>query len=289
MTAVLRTNGAEQDATGMKSFVVTGAASGIGLALTKLLLEQQASVAVVVRRAMPGMPELDRAVDEGRLRIYRGDLADAGSRRDVVTALAAGEPRIDTLFNNAGVSTGTLQFSPQGRELHYEVNCVAPYVLTEGLRPSLAAAGGRVVNTVSDALFFHKRYDPETLARPVRFRPITGPYASSKLALALWSSALAPALADEGVSTVSVAPGALNTPLIRGPGMPTLMKPLAWLISKPPSRGAELLIDGATSDYPTGSLVVKRSVRPLPFPKSAGRTLDIVAAAARADPTFVQT
>jgi NAD(P)-dependent dehydrogenase (short-subunit alcohol dehydrogenase family) len=263
----------------MRAAVVTGAASGIGLVLTRCLLERKTDVAAVVRQAMPTTPVLDRAIDEGRLRLYRGDLADASSRRDLVEAIAEGEPRIDALFNNAGVSTGTLQFSPQGRELHFEVNCIAPYVLAEGLRARLSAARGRIVNTASDALFFDKRYDPESLAAPSRFRTITGPYATSKLALCLWSSAASVALSRDGISIVSVAPGAFDTPLIRGPGMPMLMKPLAWLIARPPSEAADLLIDGATADYPTGSLVAKRSVRPLPFLDRADRTLEIVAAA----------
>ncbi|HEV7234228.1 MAG TPA: SDR family NAD(P)-dependent oxidoreductase [Sphingorhabdus sp.] len=264
----------------MRTAVVTGAASGIGLALTRRLLEQKTDVAAVVRQAMPRMPELERAIDEGRLRIYRGDLADAASRRSLVEAIAAAEPRVDALFNNAGVSTGKLEFSPQGRELHFEVNCLAPYVLAEGLRASLSAVSGRIVNTASDALFFDKRYDPESLAAPARFRTITGPYATSKLALCLWSSAASAGLSCDGITIVSIAPGAFNTPLIRGPGMPTLMKPLAWLIARPPSEAAELLIDAATADHPTASLVVKRSVRPLPFLDHADRTLEIVAAAA---------
>lgn len=264
----------------MRVAVVTGAASGIGLALTRRLLERKIDVAAVVRRAMPRTPELDRAIDEGRVRIYRGDLADAASRRSLVETIAAAEPRVDALFNNAGVSTGNLEFSPQGRELHFEVNCLAPYVLAEGLRPSLSAAGGRIVNTASDALFFDRRYDPESLAAPSRFRTITGPYATSKLALCLWSGAAAGVLGAEHISIVSVAPGAVDTPLIRGPGMPTLMRPLAWLISKPPSHAANLLIDSATADYPSGSFVMKRKVRSLPFPDLAERTLEIVVAAA---------
>lgn len=263
----------------LKNVVVTGAASGIGLALTRRLLADGASVAAVVRRSMPAAPELVRAAEAGRLRVYHGDLADASARRALVAAIAAGEPRIDALFNNAGVSTGTLQFSPQGRELHYEVNCIAPYVLTDGLKAGLSAARGRVVNTASDALFFDKRYDPERLASPASFRTITGPYASSKLALCLWSSAAAARLEADGISIVSVAPGAVNTPLIRGPGMPALMRPLAWLISRPPSHAADLLIDGATSEHPTGSLVMKGKIRLPPFPEHAARTLEVVAAA----------
>ncbi|MGY6251770.1 SDR family NAD(P)-dependent oxidoreductase, partial [Bosea thiooxidans] len=109
----------------MRCAIVTGAASGIGLALTIRLLRNGWSVAALVRNTLPHHPELRAASDDGRLRLYRGDLANARSRQSVVAAIAEGEPAIDALFNNAGVSTGSMQFSPQGLELHFEVNCVA--------------------------------------------------------------------------------------------------------------------------------------------------------------------
>lgn len=264
----------------LRTAVVTGAASGIGLALTQRLLQDGVRVAAVVRRDMPREAVLDQAIEDGTLRIYRGDLADAAARSDLVAELTASEPTIDALFNNAGVSTGTLQFSPQGRELHYEVNTIAPYVLAQGIRANLASAGGCIINTASDALFYDKRYDPIKLASPARFKIITGPYASSKLALALWSRALSSELAPQSIRILAVAPGAVDTPLIRGEGMPALLKPIARLISKPPAIGADLLLDGALSSYPTGSLIMKRRVRTLPFLDKAAQTLEIVAAAA---------
>ncbi len=265
----------------MKSAVVTGAASGIGLALTTRLLSEGWSVAALVRDTLPDHPELRAASDDGRLRIYRGDLADARSRQSLVAAIADSEPAIDVLFNNAGVSTGSLQLSPQGLELHFEVNCVAPYVLAEGLSAKLASGGrGRVVNTVSDAFRFLRRFDPESLAHPTTFRKVIGPYASSKLALALWSKALAPDLARRGIRIVSVAPGPNDTPLVHGPGFPALLRPLARLIAKPPSFGAGLLLDAATMSHEPGAFIDRGRVRPLPFEAQGAKVLALVAAGA---------
>ena len=62
----------------------------------------------------------------------------------------AKHPRIDYLFNNAGVLTETLQFSGHGNELHFEVNTLAPLQLIDGLRPALRSAGGAfIVNTTA--------------------------------------------------------------------------------------------------------------------------------------------
>lgn len=264
----------------LKTAIVTGAGSGIGLELTKRLLREGWSVAALLRRPSQEYPNFPNETIKW-LRVYTGDLSDAAERRAVVTRIAEIEPRIDILFNNAGVSTATLQFSPQGREMHYEVNTIAPYVLTEALTANLAAAGGRVVNTVSDAIFFDKRFDPNTLAHPARFKKVTGPYASSKLALALWSKAISPALATCGVSIVSVTPGPNDTPLLHGPGMPTLMRLIARMVAKPPTHGAGLLLDAAVGSYRSGDFLMKGKVRDLPCEGKAERTLDVTALAAR--------
>ncbi|MFJ2158057.1 SDR family NAD(P)-dependent oxidoreductase [Streptomyces sp. NPDC087856] len=263
----------------MKTAVVTGATSGIGLELSRRLLREGWSVAAVGRHSLPSSSDFASAQAGGRLREYRCDLADASDRSRVVADLAAAEPTIDALFNNAGVSTGVMEFSPQGRELHYEVNCVAPYVLADGLASCLATGGrGVIVNTVSDALFYAKRYDPEALSHPDQFKLLTGPYASAKLALALWSKALAPRLSAQGTAIFSLSPGPINTPLIRGPGFPAFMRPLAVLLAKPPSYGAGLLLEVAEGGHPSGSLVMKRKVKALPFIDRAQRTLEVVAA-----------
>lgn len=266
----------------MKTAVVTGAASGIGLELTSHLLREGWAVAAVVRRFMPERGDFIGPLAEGRLKLYRGDLSDADARQTVVDALRAAEPCIDVLFNNAGTCTGIMQFSPQDRELQYEVNCIAPYAMAQGLANNLASApNGRIVNTSSDAVFYARHFDPTTLAHPASFRKIIGPYAASKLALSLWTSTIAPTL-PASVTAVSVTPGPTNTAQIRGPGMPRLMRMAARLTSKPPARGAALLWDAATSNHPPGSFLMKGRIRELPCTQRAAETLGIVAAAARA-------
>jgi len=266
----------------MRTAVVTGAASGIGLALALELLDRDWRVAAVTRRPLPEEPRFAIARGTGRLATYHCDLSDATSRRAAVAEIALAETRIDALFNNAGVSTGAMEFSRQGLELHFEVNCVAPYFLAHGLAAGLGAARGTIVNTASDAINFVKRFDPASLEHPGKFKVMTGPYASTKLALALWSSALAPELAARGVTILSVSPGAIDTPLIRGPGLPRWLRPVARLIARPPAVGAGLLLDALAGDAPTGSLLIKGRVKPIPFSACAVATLDTVAKAAEA-------
>lgn len=256
----------------MKTAVVTGAAGGIGLALTRHLLGDGWSVAALIHRPSDELSSLAQGCD-GRLRIFVGDLADATSRRDLVADVAAAEPRVDALFNVAGVNTATLRFSPQGHELHYEVNAIAPFVVLEGLTGALEAARGRVVNVVSDAVFFDKGYDARDLGRPRRFRKVTGPYATSKLALALWGQAISGHLAERGIGLVSMSPGAIRTAFNRGPSLPLWMRLIVPLVEKPTSHAVELLMDAATTPYSPGSLVMKSKVCELPFADEADATL----------------
>jgi NAD(P)-dependent dehydrogenase (short-subunit alcohol dehydrogenase family) len=265
--------------------MVTGSGSGVGLALTQHLLADGWDVLAVVRRSLPPLgPEVEGAQREGRLRVYSGDLSDARSRAALVATVAKAEPRIDVLFNNAGVSPGELTWSPQGRELCFEVNTLAPYVLTRGLLDTLAASGGQVVNTSSNAFMLTRRFDPASLLRPKGpYRKLFGAYASSKLALSLWTGALAPELARRGVRIVSVDPGPNSTPMSKGSGMPWPMLVLAKFIMKPPAHGAGLLAEAAAAAHPPGTFLIKGKPTNLPSAGRADEVLALVAEAARKD------
>ena len=83
----------------------------------------------------------------------RGLTADF-ARLDDVRSLAAelaGLPRIDVLVNNAGASFGRRALTPDGYERTFQVDHLAPYLLTRLLEGPLRAARGRVVTTASSA------------------------------------------------------------------------------------------------------------------------------------------
>ena len=262
----------------MRVAVVTGARSGLGVVLTRRLLKEGWSVAALVRSPLPDDADLTAAIAAGTLRIYTGDLADQTSRGAVAEAIERGEPKIDVLFNVAGISTGQPQTSPQGIELHYEVNTIAPYALTTRLLPNLEAAGlARVINVSTSGVHYVKAFDPTKLARPhKRFRKLFGAYSDSKLALSLWSKAIAPELAARNITILSVDPGANKTSMTRGDGMPTLLLPLARLFFKPPSYGAGLLLAAATAPYCSGDFLSAGKARQLPWEEKASEVLAVI-------------
>lgn len=262
---------------GRKVALVTGARTGVGFALTHKLLNDGWDVAVLVRSPLTSSPKIDTAIASGRLREYHADLADFLSLRSAIEQILAKEPVIDALFNNAGVSPGTFQLSPQGRELCFDVNSVIPYILSQELLPLLRkSARPIIVNTSSNALLTVKTFDPDRLGRQEQaYKKLFGAYARSKLALSLWTMEAALHFSEQGVPIVSACPGPIKSPMTASDGMPALLKIVAKFLFKPPSVGAEKLYDIATRDeaFPPGSFIINGAVRPLPFGEHAKATL----------------
>lgn len=258
--------------------VVTGISSGVGQELARQLLREGHQIVGLGRRE-PEDAELAAAQAQGRLRLYRADLADAAGLDVALAALVQAEPRVDALVNNAGVGLEALQYSPQGREMHFEVNTRAPHAILTALLPRLRAGRWRrVVNVSSDAALMVRGYEPQRLVRPQRFRKLLGPYAHSKLALSLWTQALAPRLAAEGVHVISANPGGNRTAMTQSAGMPAWLRPLVRFsfVFRHPSHGAGLLQQALFGDHPAGAFVNKRRTVALPFAERAAETLALV-------------
>ena len=89
----------------MPTILVTGATAGLGLALSKLLLERTSSVLVLTARAS-SLPrfEAEGLVAGDRVRPMALDVTDAEQRRAVVEQITASLGGVDVLINNAGVT-----------------------------------------------------------------------------------------------------------------------------------------------------------------------------------------
>lgn len=262
--------------------LITGASAGIGLELTRILLNEGWQVIGLNRSDWPADDrKLQSAAQAGRLRTYRtSDLSDFASLRQAVEQIKANEERIDVLFNNAGRSFPELEYSKQGRELHYEVMTVVPYILMMELKPLLNRGRLKtVINTSSAVLTRVKSFDPDRLARQTSFRRLFGPYAASKLALSLWTETVAPQLAAEGIEIRSVDPGSNNT-LRKGKrsGLPIWLKPVMKLFFSPPTHGAGLLYTGALGKYrgQTGVFLIKGRPAEIKFREHAQTVLNQV-------------
>ncbi|OWA35507.1 short-chain dehydrogenase [Saccharibacillus sp. O16] len=261
-----------------RTALITGANNGIGLELTRRLLQEDWHIAALIRSSFAEDDEvIAAALREGRLRIYKAELTDFRQLAAALADLRAHETAIDVLFNNAGGSLPELRFSPQGREMHYELQTVVPYIIYREVKELLLQGSLKtVIGTSSNAFNFTKAFDPDKLARPIHFKPLTGAYAETKLALSLWTQALAPAEASDGIKLRSADPGPNNT-LRPGKksGLPFPINYLMRFMFPPPSRGAARLHEAAFGAYAnqSGILVNAKGRVELKFADQAERVL----------------
>jgi NAD(P)-dependent dehydrogenase (short-subunit alcohol dehydrogenase family) len=261
--------------------LITGASSGLGLELTKRLLVEGWDVIALIRSPFAAEPDITQARTAGKLRVYTANLSDFASLKQALEQIKDCEDRVDVLFNNAAAAVGGIQLSPQGRELHYEVNTVVPYIIMMELKPLLAnGALKTVLNTSSNALLTVSQFSLQRLEHPPVYKPITGPYGASKLALSLWSQAVAPALLAEGIEIRTANPGGNKTKMTRSAHFPKWLVPIRQLFFAHPRVGAGRLYDVAVGRWrgQTGVFVNRGKVRPFRFGEYGPGVLDLVAA-----------
>jgi len=227
-----------------KVVVVTGATGGIGLETARGLAKLGARVAVVARDRARGEAAL-RAVEEAgpgaRPLLLVADLASLAEVRRLAAELQATLPRLDVLVNNAGAIHQRRKASPDGLELTFAVNHLAPYLLTRLLLPKLReSAPARVVTVASEA---HRMgaIDWQDLQSERG-------YGTSKLMNILFAAALARRLAGTGVTSNSLHPGVVATGFGKNdPGSFRFLVRLARPFLLSPERGARTSVHVAAA------------------------------------------
>ena len=201
-----------------RTFLVTGANTGIGLATALALARQGGSVYVTARSASKGeaaIGAIKAATGSSSVFFLALDLADLSSVRACASAFAErGEP-LHVLINNAGVA-GTRGLTKQGFEMMFGVNHLGHFLLTGLLLDRLvSSAPSRVVTVASDAHYQARGIDWDALRRPARGITGLGEYAVSKLCNVLFSAELARLTAGTGVHSYALHPGVVASDIWR--------------------------------------------------------------------------
>ena len=175
------------------------------------------------------------------------DLSILAEMKRIGREIAAAEPRIDVLINNAGNVFPTRQVTPDGLERTFATNHMAYFVLTHELRERLtASAPARVVNTAS-AAHVGRALDFEDLQLAKGYRIMTA-YGRSKLANILFTRELARRLAGAGVTANCLHPGFVTTGLgQRTGGFFALAVRFVMLFAGRPEHGAQIIVHLASS------------------------------------------
>ena len=247
----------------MKTALITGASDGIGEQAARQLAALGWQVAVIGRN-----PERTRKVaQEIGGRPYIADFADLTQVQALAAQLLDDYPHIDLLANNAGGIFSRQPLTRDGFDLSFQVNHLAPFLLTRLLLPRLTASHARVIYTASVAhksvgLFFNLSDFP----RPRRYSQHLA-YGNAKLANILTAAELNRRLGASGLVAASFHPGVVVSSFSQNsrsfmrffyrPGISKLL----GMIS--PAQEADTLVWLATSqpgkDWQPGGYYAKRA------------------------------
>lgn len=189
-----------------KKILLTGATDGIGLATAKVLVEQGHHVLLHGRNAskLATVESELAALNAGPVESYTADLSGMEDVLALAQAVAAKHEQLDVLINNAGILKTPQTITPDGLDIRFVVNTLAPYLLTQKLLP-LMANTGRVVNLSSAA---QAPVDLAALSGKTQLDDDMAAYSQSKLAITSWSRSMAQANPN-GPLVVAVNPGSL--------------------------------------------------------------------------------
>lgn len=189
-----------------KTILLTGSTDGIGLETAKILATKSYNVLLHGRN----VAKLDtaardvKAVAQGAdVESYVADLSSFAEVAALADQIKEKHGHLDVVINNAGVFKTPHAITEDGLDVRFVVNTLSPYLLTQKLLPLMDTAG-RVVNLSSAAQI---RVNLDALAGRIRLEDMEA-YAQSKLALTMWSNALAEARVD-GPIIIAVNPGSL--------------------------------------------------------------------------------
>jgi NAD(P)-dependent dehydrogenase (short-subunit alcohol dehydrogenase family) len=222
--------------------LVTGATDGIGYETARRFVEEGATVYLHAPDHDSGEKAMARLVKGGaeplRLYLVVADFTCLDEVAGLADTLAARVPTLDVLVNNAAVAApGRRTYTRDGQELTFQVNYLAPYLLTTKLVPRLASAGGRVINVSSDT---HRgaNISWNNLAGERQYWPLAA-YAQSKLALTMYAKSLAEA-GGASFTALSVHPGVFRTRLL----------PIYDRVGQPAEEAAPILTTLASATHP---------------------------------------
>jgi NAD(P)-dependent dehydrogenase (short-subunit alcohol dehydrogenase family) len=232
-----------------KVVVITGATSGIGEVAARALAGMGARIVLVARDVSRGEAVLAqlRSINAGATHsAHYADLSLLSGMKKVSSEIAAAEPRIDVLINNAGALFGSRQVTEDQWERTFATNHMAYFVLTLGLRDRLIGSRARIVNTASSA---HKgrSIDFDDLQSAKRYSPFTV-YGRSKLCNILFTRELARRWGKEAVTANCLPPGFVASRFAEGSGgLISRFIGVAKLFAISPEKGAQTIVYLASS------------------------------------------
>jgi retinol dehydrogenase 12 len=202
-----------------KTYLITGATSGIGLAIMGGLAEKGFDLIGIGRSQDSCKLQSERLKEAypGVRLVYL--VADLSIQQDIRAAVKEikrilsdwGKDGLDGLINNAGTFTYWQKLTEEGFETQWAVNHLAPFLLTNLLLPVLKKKADARVITVSSGSHYNARLNWSDIQGSERYNPLKA-YKNSKLANVLFTAELNRRLGpDSNIRALAADPGLVNT------------------------------------------------------------------------------
>jgi NAD(P)-dependent dehydrogenase (short-subunit alcohol dehydrogenase family) len=185
--------------------IVTGGTRGIGLAIAQGFVDAGAKVAVASRKA-DSCRDVAAALGDAAIGVPT-HLGDLGALHELVAATIDRFGRLDVLVNNAAtaVSQPVGEFTPEAWEKVYDVNLRGPVFLAQEALPYLEQSPcASVINVISAGAFL--------------FSLPTAMYSGAKAGLMSLTRSMAAGFAPRGIRVNALAPGSVDTDMVRNTG-----------------------------------------------------------------------
>ena len=201
-----------------RTFLVTGANTGIGKETARALAVRGATLVLACRSQEKGraaIEEIAAQTGNRRLELVALDLGDFASVRACAEDVLARDQPLHVLINNAGLA-GSRGMTSSGFEIAFGTNHVGPFLFTSLLLDRLRdSAPARIVNVASGAHHGATGIDFDAVRKPTRTISGMREYSVSKLANVLHAQELARRLEGSGVTTYSLHPGVIASDIWR--------------------------------------------------------------------------
>lgn len=189
-----------------KVAVVTGATSGIGMAVARKFAALGADVILVGRNSDRGQKLETELKDTGiSVKFCSCDVSDTQQVKELAENIGQKFGRVDILFNNAGVMLPSMEIERMPVEIWketFDINIHGMFYVTRALKPCLLESQGCIINNASIA-----GMQSYAIGRSYA-------YSASKAAVIQFSRQMAKNYGPEGIRVNCICPGIIDTPIL---------------------------------------------------------------------------
>ena len=195
-----------------KIAIVTGANRGIGLEVSRQLIKEDYFVILACRSEEKG--KLAEEYLGSQSRFVQLDLSKPEDISNFIDFMKGEYPKIDLLYNNAGLIYNKFELTSEGFESMIGVNYFGAVRLSLGLLENLEAAHGRIVQITSLSMYLARKFNINDLHSEKNFSPVSR-YNLTNLLRSMFIVELAEKSCNLSIKLALAHPGITNSPSSR--------------------------------------------------------------------------